>query len=134
MNKSCVKNCLNLPKIAINQKSLFEWKMCFKIFFKIFGWNLTKAVSLNLQLYLFPAVLEGLTDVIVYQLAADSTKNRGFCFLEYEDHKAASAAKKKLGTRGLRIFNCEIIVDWADAEENVDDEVMETVSFTTSFL
>ena len=32
----------------------------------------------------------GLKDVIIYLQADDKTKNRGFCFLEYVDHKSAS--------------------------------------------
>ena len=36
-------------------------------------------------------VTEGVVDVIVYPSAADKTKNRGFSFVEYKDHKAAMA-------------------------------------------
>ena len=33
---------------------------------------------------------DGLKDVIIYLQTEDKMKNRGFCFLEYVDHKAAS--------------------------------------------
>ena len=36
----------------------------------------------------------GLVDVIIYSSPDDKKKNRGFCFLEYESHKAASLAKR----------------------------------------
>lgn len=35
-------------------------------------------------------------DVIVYPSATDKTKNRGFAFVEYESHKAAAMARRKL--------------------------------------
>ena len=42
-------------------------------------------------------VTEGVVDVIVYPAAADKNKNRGFCFVEYKDHKAAAMARRKVG-------------------------------------
>lgn len=41
-------------------------------------------------------VTDGVTDVIVYPSAADKTKNRGFAFVEYESHRAAAMARRKL--------------------------------------
>ncbi|XP_071071898.1 APOBEC1 complementation factor isoform X3 [Dasypus novemcinctus] len=41
-------------------------------------------------------VTEGVIDVIVYPSAADKTKNRGFAFVEYESHRAAAMARRKL--------------------------------------
>ena len=38
--------------------------------------------------------LAGLVEVIIYSSPDDKKKNRGFCFLEYESHKAASLAKR----------------------------------------
>lgn len=39
---------------------------------------------------------EGVVDVIVYPSAMDRMKNRGFAFVEYESHKAAAMARRKL--------------------------------------
>ncbi|XP_061125273.1 probable RNA-binding protein 46 [Syngnathus typhle] len=39
---------------------------------------------------------EGLRDVTVYSSTSDSSKNRGYAFLEYETHKAAALARKDL--------------------------------------
>jgi len=69
----------------------------------------------------------GLTEVIIYSSPDDRKKNRGFCFLEYESHKAASLAKRRLGTARVRVFGCDIIVDWADPQEEPDDETMSKV-------
>ncbi|KAI3364648.1 hypothetical protein L3Q82_011419 [Scortum barcoo] len=44
----------------------------------------------------FAKVTEGLSDVILYHQPDDKKKNRGFCFLEYEDHKTAAQARRRL--------------------------------------
>ncbi len=41
-------------------------------------------------------VTDGVMDVIVYPSAADKTKNRGFAFVEYDSHRAAAMARRKL--------------------------------------
>lgn len=42
-------------------------------------------------------------EVIIYSSPDDKRKNRGFCFLEYESHKAASLAKRRLGTGRIKV-------------------------------
>lgn len=46
----------------------------------------------------------GLMEVIIYSSPDDKKKNRGFCFLEYESHKAASLAKRRLGTGRIKVW------------------------------
>lgn len=70
----------------------------------------------------------GLTEVIIYSSPDDKKKNRGFCFLEYESHKAASLAKRRLGTGRMKVWGCDIIVDWADPQEEPDEQTMSKVS------
>ncbi len=43
--------------------------------------------------------------MIVYTPAdeADKKKNRGFCFVDFDTHKNASAAKRKLATARVRV-------------------------------
>lgn len=41
-------------------------------------------------------VTEGVVDVIVYPSAADKSRNRGFAFVEYESHRTAAMARRKL--------------------------------------
>ncbi|TMW54088.1 hypothetical protein DOY81_000874, partial [Sarcophaga bullata] len=73
----------------------------------------------------------GLIEVIIYSSPDDKKKNRGFCFLEYESHKAASLAKRRLGTgrtkEHLQVWGCDIIVDWADPQEEPDEQTMSKV-------
>ncbi|XP_046739005.1 heterogeneous nuclear ribonucleoprotein R isoform X2 [Diprion similis] len=69
----------------------------------------------------------GLTEVIIYSSPDDKKKNRGFCFLEYESHKSASLAKRRLGTGRIKVWGCDIIVDWADPQEEPDEQTMSKV-------
>lgn len=102
-----------------------------------------KLSGLLTALYYFTA---GLGEVIIYSSPDDNKKNRGFCFLEYESHKAASLAKRRLGTGRtkvittecngsnqlnlqhlLKVWGCDIIVDWADPQEEPDAQTMSKV-------
>lgn len=41
-------------------------------------------------------VTDGVRDVIMYSSTTDKSKNRGFAFVEYESHKAAAMARRRL--------------------------------------
>lgn len=60
---------------------------------------------------MFASIQEGLTDVIVYAPAdeADKKKNRGFCFVDFDTHKNASAAKRKLANGRVRVGNIFVL-------------------------
>jgi len=75
----------------------------------------------------FQNLTEGLTDVIIYLQTEDKNKNRGFCFLEYSDHKSASQARRRLSSPKVKAFNNTISVDWADPIEEPSDEIMSKV-------
>ena len=75
----------------------------------------------------FGRLTTGLKDVIIYNSPDDKKKNRGFCFLEYESHKAASLAKRRLGTGRVKVWSCDIIVDWADPMEEPDEDIMSQI-------
>lgn len=72
-------------------------------------------------------VTEGVVDVIVYPSAVDKSKNRGFAFVEYDSHRAAAMARRKLIPGKIQLWGHQIAVDWAEPENEVDDEVMKTV-------
>jgi len=72
-------------------------------------------------------VTEGVVDVIVYPSATDKTKNRGFAFVEYENHRAAAMARRKLNLGRIQLWGHQIAVDWAEPEQDVDEEIMNTV-------
>ncbi|XP_062863011.1 synaptotagmin binding, cytoplasmic RNA interacting protein, like isoform X4 [Trichomycterus rosablanca] len=75
----------------------------------------------------FAKVTEGLSDVILYHQPDDKKKNRGFCFLEYEDHKTAAQARRKLMSGKVKVWGNVVTVEWADPIEDPDPEVMAKV-------
>uniref|UniRef100_A0A8D0DHF5 Heteroous nuclear ribonucleoprotein R n=1 Tax=Salvator merianae TaxID=96440 RepID=A0A8D0DHF5_SALMN len=75
----------------------------------------------------FSKVTEGLVDVILYHQPDDKKKNRGFCFLEYEDHKSAAQARRRLMSGKVKVWGNIVTVEWADPVEEPDPEVMAKV-------
>lgn len=51
-------------------------------------------------------ILEGVVDVIIYANIepGDNRKNRGFCFVDFVDHKAASDAKRRISMGKVRFL------------------------------
>ena len=72
-------------------------------------------------------LVEGVHDVIVYPSAGDKHKNRGFAFVEFQTHRAASEARKRLRRGKTQLWGHAIAVDWAEPERQVDDTVMANV-------
>lgn len=78
-------------------------------------------------LYEMKKVTEDVVNVIVYPSAHDKTKNRGFAFVQYTNHRAAAIARRKLIPNRTQLFGQPIAVDWAEPEPEVDEDVMATV-------
>ena len=76
----------------------------------------------------FSKVTEGLVDVILYHQPDDKKKNWGFCFLEYEDHKSAAQARRRLMSGKVKVWGNVVTVEWADPVEEPDPEVMAKVN------
>ncbi|RDD44647.1 APOBEC1 complementation factor [Trichoplax sp. H2] len=73
-------------------------------------------------------ITEHVVDVIVYPSASDKTKNRGFAFVEYTNHRAAAMARRKLmNNNNVELWGHKIAVDWAEPEIEVDEEIMDQV-------
>ncbi|KAI4486625.1 hypothetical protein M0804_005995 [Polistes exclamans] len=94
---------------------------------RLFVGNIPKSKGKEEILEEFGKLTAGLTEVIIYSSPDDKKKNRGFCFLEYESHKAASLAKRRLSTGRIKVWGCDIIVDWADPQEEPDELTMSKV-------
>ncbi|XP_041928159.1 heterogeneous nuclear ribonucleoprotein R isoform X1 [Alosa sapidissima] len=75
----------------------------------------------------FSKVTEGLTEVILYHQPDDKKKNRGFCFLEYEDHKSAAQARRRLMSGKVKVWGNPVTVEWADPVEEPDPDIMAKV-------
>lgn len=95
---------------------------------RLFVGNIPKNKSKTEIFEEFSKRADGLIEVIVYGSADNpKLKNRGFAFLEYDTHKNASAAKRRLTTGRVRVWQCDIIVDWADPQEEPDETTMAKV-------
>ncbi|XP_046869921.1 heterogeneous nuclear ribonucleoprotein R-like [Hypomesus transpacificus] len=75
----------------------------------------------------FSKVTEGLMEVILYHQPDDKKKNRGFCFLEYEDHKTAAQARRRLMSGKVKVWGNPVTVEWADPVEEPDPGIMARV-------
>ncbi|TNN13722.1 APOBEC1 complementation factor [Schistosoma japonicum] len=73
-------------------------------------------------------VTDGVSDVIVHPSVVDKAKNRGFAFVEYENHKSAAMARRKLIPGRIQLWGHRIAVDWAEPERQVDEDIMSKVS------
>uniref|UniRef100_F1KSZ7 Heterogeneous nuclear ribonucleoprotein Q n=3 Tax=Ascaris suum TaxID=6253 RepID=F1KSZ7_ASCSU len=96
---------------------------------RLFIGNIPKSKSKEEILAEFKEHTEGVTDCIIYSSpdAGESRKNRGFCFLDFCDHKSASDAKRKIHAGKLRAWNLDLVVDWAEQQEEPDEETMAKV-------
>ena len=72
-------------------------------------------------------IVDGVVDAIVYPSITDKSKNRGFAFIEFESHRAAAIARRKLIPGHVLLWDQPIAVDWAEPEQEVDEDVMSKV-------
>ncbi|KAF7489505.1 Heterogeneous nuclear ribonucleoprotein Q [Sarcoptes scabiei] len=91
---------------------------------QLFIGNISRNMSKTEVFNEFQKITPGLVDVVIYPLPYDRSRNRGFCFLEYESHQLAWQAKRKLTLSQTKIWDTEILVDWADPLERSFDETV----------
>ncbi|KAG7331885.1 hypothetical protein KOW79_005854 [Hemibagrus wyckioides] len=94
---------------------------------RLFVGSIPKSKTKEQILEEFAKVTEGLNDVILYTQPDDKKKNRGFCFLEYEDHKSAAQARRRLMSGKVKVWGTLVTVEWADPIEDPDPEIMAKV-------
>lgn len=71
---------------------------------------------------------DGVRDVILYSSQTDKSRTRGYAFVEYESHRAAALARRKLVPQKFYLGGQEIEkVDWAEPENEIDEDVMSRV-------
>jgi len=92
---------------------------------RLFIGNIPKEKEESELYEMFKSLVNNLTNIIMYSLPGSNQANRGFCFLDFVNHKAASDAKRKL--QSSRVWNRELVVSWADTQEEPDEEKMKTV-------
>ena len=60
-------------------------------------------------------------------------RNRGYFYIEYDTHRAAALARRKLVPGKVLLLGMEIAqVDWAEPELEVDEKIMAKVSFCST--
>ncbi|EUB63626.1 APOBEC1 complementation factor [Echinococcus granulosus] len=94
---------------------------------RLFVGGIPKTKTKEEIFYEMAKVTEGVRDVIVYPSVVDKTRNRGFAFVEYENHKAAAMARRKLIPGRIYLWGHQVAVDWAEPEREVDEDVMSKV-------
>lgn len=95
---------------------------------RLFVGGIPKTKTKEEIFYEMAKVTEGVRDVIVYPSVVDKTRNRGFAFVEYENHKAAAMARRKLIPGRIHLWGHQVAVDWAEPEREVDEDVMSKVT------
>ena len=128
-NREDAKKCVK----ALNNYEIRKGKMigvCSSVDnCRLFVGGIPKKVKKDEILSEMSKVTEKVVDVIVYPSATDKTKNRGFAFVEYESHRDAAMARRKLMTGKIQLWGHQIAVDWAEPEQEVDEEIMDQVKF-----
>jgi len=72
-------------------------------------------------------LVDGVRDVIIYADVRDKARNRGFAFVEFESHRDAAMARRRLIASGVQLWGLPLAVDWAEPEPEPDDDVMNAV-------
>lgn len=94
---------------------------------RLFVGGLPKTKQKKEILQVMKITTDSVVDVIVYPNAHDKSKNRGFAFVEYENHRAAAIARRKLIPGRILFWGQQIAVDWAEPEPEIEQEIMDTV-------
>merc|ERR1719186_692309 len=74
------------------------------------------------------AITGGISNVILYPSQTEANRTRSYMFVEYETHRAAALARRKLVPGKVFLFGVEVgQVDWAEPEPEVDEEQMKQI-------
>jgi len=71
--------------------------------------------------------VDGVRDVIVYPDVRDKSRNRGFAFVEFESHRDAAMARRRLIAAGIQLWGLPLAIDWAEPEPELNDDIMNKV-------
>ncbi|CAG7786498.1 unnamed protein product [Allacma fusca] len=78
------------------------------------------------------SVTDGVRKVIAYPSAQDKTKNRGFAFVEYDSHKTAAMARRKMIPGKVTLWGQDVCVDWAEPEPEVQNLYVRNLMLNTT--
>ncbi|XP_063122503.1 heterogeneous nuclear ribonucleoprotein Q-like isoform X4 [Rattus norvegicus] len=84
-------------------------------------------LSLFVQKKQHKRLLNWVSQMSFYTTNLITRKKTGFCFLEYEDHKTAAQARRRLMSGKVKVWGNVGTVEWADPIKDPDPEVMAKV-------
>lgn len=70
--------------------------------------------------------MRGIVDVIIYRSYTNPAHNRGFAFVEFENHKTAAATIANF--QNITLFSKPVAIDWSVPVAEVSSDVMLNVS------
>ncbi|CAB3243992.1 unnamed protein product [Arctia plantaginis] len=100
---------------------------------RLFVGNIPKTKTKEEVLEELSKRVAGIVDVILYKNCYDKRLNRGFAFVEFTSHRAAAMARRELVPGCVKIWDQEVMVDWAEPEPDIDDEQMNNVLYVRNF-
>ncbi|CAK1553392.1 unnamed protein product [Leptosia nina] len=68
-----------------------------------------------------------IVNVVLYENCYTPSQNRGFAFVEFTSHRAATMARRTLIPGCFKLWGRDIKVDWADPEPEIEEEKMQMV-------
>lgn len=98
---------------------------------RLFVGNIPKDLSRETVEEAFQSVFPELDSIVMHNRISERNQNRGFAFLDFRCHLHALLAKKQ-STPGLRMWNKDIKIVWANPERSSDPETMNNVRLIIS--
>ncbi|KAL1500961.1 hypothetical protein ABEB36_006371 [Hypothenemus hampei] len=96
---------------------------------RLYVGNIPKEKTLQDVFEVFLMYSEGVSKVIMYSKWECKSENRGFAFVEFETHIAASIARRHFHPSNLVVWEGQALyVDWADPLPDVSPTVLSQVS------
>ncbi|XP_056631486.1 probable RNA-binding protein 46 [Diorhabda sublineata] len=74
------------------------------------------------------AYVSGVVDILMFQDYNNTNLNRGYAFIEFDNHRSAAMARRQLTPNNLRAWNRTLYVDWADPIPEINKETMSHVT------
>ncbi|KAF6210618.1 hypothetical protein GE061_013725 [Apolygus lucorum] len=96
---------------------------------RLFMGHIPKDLNETKMMKLLGKYMSGLKQVIMYMSPLNPKENRGFCFVEFEDHRSAAMGRRYLLCSGVPEWrNIDAKVDWAVPELQLPKDIMEQVT------
>ncbi|KYQ89277.1 RNA-binding region RNP-1 domain-containing protein [Tieghemostelium lacteum] len=94
---------------------------------KLFMGGLPKDLSRAKLLDILNQSTPGISNIDFLQDPDNSSRNRGFVFIEYKDHYLAESALKVFSSPGFKVVGTSITINWSDPIQEPNEEIMKQV-------